>query len=254
MDTQNKLWAEDKGKFGYRMLQKMGWSEGKGLGVKEDGSTSHIRVRKNVSQAGIGAGAAARDAWKVPGKVAEGLDDVLARLSQSAVASGAAVAGVAGVTPEKRLGGRQMAAGKPRKATKGRGFLERRMQGKNVGCYSESALREIFGGAELGKCAAGDPGLPGQEVGHEGVEKSGGSGSGASKDVRRIDPLDKSKKQKKKKTESDSEGTRKERKAAKAARKEKRRIRREAKGRALTVAEKGKPIVKKRSKGKLGKN
>lgn len=32
-DTLNQTWKNDKSRFGYRMLQKMGWKEDKGLGI-----------------------------------------------------------------------------------------------------------------------------------------------------------------------------------------------------------------------------
>ena len=41
--------------FGKKMLQKMGWSEGKGLGKSEQGVTSHVRVKKREEAVGIGA-------------------------------------------------------------------------------------------------------------------------------------------------------------------------------------------------------
>ena len=34
----------DTSKYGYRMLQRMGWEEGKGLGSKEEGLKEHIKV------------------------------------------------------------------------------------------------------------------------------------------------------------------------------------------------------------------
>jgi hypothetical protein len=42
-----------RGSYGFSMLEKMGWAEGKGLGAKEDGITTHIRVKKRED--GIGA-------------------------------------------------------------------------------------------------------------------------------------------------------------------------------------------------------
>ena len=41
--------------FGKKMLQKMGWSEGKGLGKSEQGVTSHVRVKKREEAVGLGA-------------------------------------------------------------------------------------------------------------------------------------------------------------------------------------------------------
>lgn len=125
-DTRNQTWAEDKSKFGYRMLQKMGWNEGKGLGVKEDGVTQHVRVKKKNTNTGIGAEKSAAKLWEKPGQVAGGLNDVLARLS-------------AVHTPNT-------VAKKERVAKKGRGYFERRAHGKNVSGYSDDALAEIFGG------------------------------------------------------------------------------------------------------------
>jgi len=34
------------------MLQKMGWSEGKGLGVMEDGTLEHVKVKKKYDTSG----------------------------------------------------------------------------------------------------------------------------------------------------------------------------------------------------------
>lgn len=44
----------DSSKFGQRMLEKMGWSKGKGLGANEDGMTEPIRQSGRIAQEGLG--------------------------------------------------------------------------------------------------------------------------------------------------------------------------------------------------------
>jgi len=62
-DPRNTNWSRDTTKFGYQMLTKMGWSEGKGLGQKLSGNTSHIRVNKIGSNAGLGSKKSHDDDW-----------------------------------------------------------------------------------------------------------------------------------------------------------------------------------------------
>jgi Pin2-interacting protein X1 len=44
--------AADKSAFGYRMMEKMGWAAGKGLGKKEDGMVAHVKVKKRADAQG----------------------------------------------------------------------------------------------------------------------------------------------------------------------------------------------------------
>lgn len=45
------FFSVDSNKFGQKLLEKMGWTKGKGLGANEDGMTEHIRVsHKNDSK------------------------------------------------------------------------------------------------------------------------------------------------------------------------------------------------------------
>ena len=54
-DTQNQAWAEDTSTFGHRMLLKMGWKAGKGLGKDESGMTENIKSTKKIDDRGLGA-------------------------------------------------------------------------------------------------------------------------------------------------------------------------------------------------------
>ena len=54
-DTQNQAWRGDTTSFAQRMLAKMGWREGRGLGKREDGVVEHVRVTRRLDAAGVGA-------------------------------------------------------------------------------------------------------------------------------------------------------------------------------------------------------
>ncbi|KAJ3121413.1 PIN2/TERF1-interacting telomerase inhibitor 1 [Nowakowskiella sp. JEL0407] len=63
VDPRNKSWSDDKSKFGFKMLSKMGWAEGKGLGLREDGQVDHIKVRLKIDSLGVGADKKTADNW-----------------------------------------------------------------------------------------------------------------------------------------------------------------------------------------------
>mmetsp|Transcript_37153 Transcript_37153/g.54656 ORF Transcript_37153/g.54656 Transcript_37153/m.54656 type:complete len:215 (+) Transcript_37153:87-731(+) len=55
-DKRNSAWANDKSAFGQRMLRKMGWTDGNGLGKEQQGAVTHLRgVRRSEEALGIGA-------------------------------------------------------------------------------------------------------------------------------------------------------------------------------------------------------
>ncbi|XP_043256268.1 probable WRKY transcription factor protein 1 [Colletes gigas] len=54
LNPRGKQWSEDSTKFGQKMLEKMGWTSGKGLGANEQGMTEHVRVSLKNDAAGIG--------------------------------------------------------------------------------------------------------------------------------------------------------------------------------------------------------
>ncbi|KAF7230463.1 PIN2/TERF1-interacting telomerase inhibitor 1 isoform X2 [Nothobranchius furzeri] len=63
VDPRNSAWSNDDSKFGQKMLERMGWSKGKGLGRSEQGSTDHIKVKVKNDSYGFGANASYEDNW-----------------------------------------------------------------------------------------------------------------------------------------------------------------------------------------------
>src|SRR5438270_1766662 len=62
-DPNNLHWSRDQGKFGFKMLEKMGWAPGKGLGTKEDGREEDVKIRFKQDVLGIGADKNNADNW-----------------------------------------------------------------------------------------------------------------------------------------------------------------------------------------------
>ncbi|NXG91735.1 PINX1 inhibitor, partial [Stercorarius parasiticus] len=63
VDPRNSAWSKDESKFGQKMLEKMGWSKGKGLGAQEQGNTEHIKVQVKNNTLGLGATISYKDNW-----------------------------------------------------------------------------------------------------------------------------------------------------------------------------------------------
>jgi len=80
VDPQNTTWAKDNGRFGYRMLLGMGWSEGKGLGVNEDGIKQTVKVTKRDTNLGLGADVNTSNNWLANSDAFSG---ILSRLNSS---------------------------------------------------------------------------------------------------------------------------------------------------------------------------
>ncbi|XP_072355139.1 PIN2/TERF1-interacting telomerase inhibitor 1 isoform X2 [Scyliorhinus torazame] len=63
VDPRNNTWSNDESRFGQKMLEKMGWSKGKGLGAREQGSTENIKVQAKNNTVGLGAAENYEDNW-----------------------------------------------------------------------------------------------------------------------------------------------------------------------------------------------
>jgi len=79
-DPQNTSWARDKSSFGYRMLTQMGWNEGKGLGLNEEGRTENLPIIKKYDTKGIGDSSDPQNNWQ---ETAQEFSTVLERLNSA---------------------------------------------------------------------------------------------------------------------------------------------------------------------------
>ncbi|KAK3594084.1 hypothetical protein CHS0354_040852 [Potamilus streckersoni] len=63
LNPRGTNWSNDNSKFGQRMLEKMGWTKGRGLGAKEHGQTEHVKVTLKSDKRGIGCSRNFADKW-----------------------------------------------------------------------------------------------------------------------------------------------------------------------------------------------
>ncbi|KAL9655213.1 hypothetical protein ABK040_008988 [Willaertia magna] len=80
-DPNNKRWAEDKSRFGFKLLEKMGWKEGDGLGKKRDGMTEHVKAVWKTDTTGLGAKEETKKKRTVSDKTSS-FSDVLNKLKE----------------------------------------------------------------------------------------------------------------------------------------------------------------------------
>lgn len=142
MAAKRYEWATDNSRLGMKLLAKMGWKEGKGLGKEEDGLVKTIKPQRKGSEIGVGARTASENAWLTPGVLASDLNDVLARLAP--VGDEIPISSTL-----KTQNATSESASKPKTCSRPpRGFYERRRARKNVNAYTPEELREIFGGVD----------------------------------------------------------------------------------------------------------
>ena len=55
--------SSDENRFGKKLMERMGWEKGKGLGANEDGQTEHIKVQIKNDKTGVGCTVDHADNW-----------------------------------------------------------------------------------------------------------------------------------------------------------------------------------------------
>ncbi|XP_057321434.1 G patch domain-containing protein 4 [Microplitis mediator] len=138
LNPRGKQWSDDSSKFGQKMLEKMGWTQGKGLGANEQGVTDHIRVKYKDDQAGIGFSKDKQE--KLWTETQQSFSELLQQLR-------------AGESPsaenlnDLNLSGKSLEL--KSKQSRARVHYKKFTRGKDVNRYSSKDLANIFGKKDL---------------------------------------------------------------------------------------------------------
>ena len=152
---QNKAWAQDTSKFGYKMLTKMGWKAGEGLGKASDGQVTHVHIKKRSENLGLGCSLkqVEVEGWS---NTSQGFKEVLSALNASYGSSTTTTS----KKPKKEKKAkkekkkRKLAKAKDKKAKSSttvalqrRILYHKRISNKNAKSYSAQDLSAILGHA-----------------------------------------------------------------------------------------------------------
>ncbi|ETV88536.1 hypothetical protein H257_00105 [Aphanomyces astaci] len=138
---QNKAWASDTSKFGYKMLEKMGWKAGQGVGKDLQGQATHVTIVKRTD--GLGIGCSLKQA-EVTGwsSTSSNFADVLAALNKSYGAPEASD------KPSKKDKKEKKAKKESKKSSISRRILyAKRIKNKNATSYDAKDMAAILGDA-----------------------------------------------------------------------------------------------------------
>ncbi|XP_076241303.1 uncharacterized protein LOC143183582 [Calliopsis andreniformis] len=140
LNPRGKQWSEDSNKFGQKMLEKMGWTSGKGLGANEQGMTEHVRVSYKDDTAGIGFKKENMDkAWT---EHQDSFNDFLQELQKSQSGSVPQTEDV-----KSELSGKSLEL--KSKQSRARVHYHKFTRGKDVNKYTSKDIANIFGQKDL---------------------------------------------------------------------------------------------------------
>ncbi|KFM13971.1 PIN2/TERF1-interacting telomerase inhibitor 1, partial [Aptenodytes forsteri] len=134
VDPRNSAWSKDESKFGQKMLEKMGWSKGKGLGAQEQGNTEHIKVQVKNNMLGLGATINYEDNWIAH---QDDFNQLLAELNDCH--------GQGGTEPAVNNQKKTFSLEEKSKSSKKRVHYMKFAKGKDLSSRSEDDLSCIFG-------------------------------------------------------------------------------------------------------------
>ncbi|XP_018425414.1 PREDICTED: PIN2/TERF1-interacting telomerase inhibitor 1 [Nanorana parkeri] len=148
IDPRNSTWSKDETKFGQKMLEKMGWSKGKGLGAQEQGCTEHVKVQVKNNTMGLGASIHHEDNWIAH---QDDFNQLLAELNDC---HGTASSGE--IHSPANDSKKSFSLEEKSKSSKKRVHYMKFAKGKDLSCRSDTDLACIFGKREKRKKSGQD--------------------------------------------------------------------------------------------------
>ncbi|XP_052802425.1 PIN2/TERF1-interacting telomerase inhibitor 1-like isoform X2 [Mya arenaria] len=129
LDPRGASWSNDDSKFGQKLMEKMGWKKGRGLGAKEDGKVEHITASMKFDSKGVGCSKSHADNWIAH---QDDFNSLLANLNQDH--------GEGSKQPDKVTSLENNS-----KTSKGRLHYQKFTKGKDLSSKSETDLDCVFG-------------------------------------------------------------------------------------------------------------
>lgn len=141
-DPNGEAWARDQDKFGKRMLESMGWTDGKGLGADESGATTHVRVKKRGAKIGLGADINTVDKWA---EHVTAFDEILGNLNKSAPNSAPSTAPNSAPNSQPASDSEEPTSKKQKRQKKAKNVYTKFKKHKNMSNLSSADMAHIFG-------------------------------------------------------------------------------------------------------------
>lgn len=165
LNPRGNLWSKDENKLGNKLMEKMGWETGQGLGAKQDGMLEPIQVKKKEDKKGIGH-EGHDDTWLAH---QDDFQAVLAALNE------AHNGGVENEKPKEvdDEDAEKRSLEKDSKKSKRRVHYHKFTRGKDLANYSANDLGSILGtnSAKRNPKPESEPSTPEQEESEEETEK-----------------------------------------------------------------------------------
>ncbi|XP_037100487.1 PIN2/TERF1-interacting telomerase inhibitor 1 [Syngnathus acus] len=133
VDPRNSTWSNDDSRFGQKLMERMGWAKGKGLGKREQGDAEHVKVKVKNNTHGLGAGVSQEDNWIAH---QDDFNDLLAQLNNCHGQNNSET------QPEERKG---FSLEEKSKTSKKRVHYMKFAKGKDLSSRSATDLNCIFG-------------------------------------------------------------------------------------------------------------